>query len=134
MEETHRHESFIRREWQRLAALAWNGYRTQGRGAVVVDMALVPEQELGVSGLMVPTHYLAEGSTLLRIWGGWPCVGIAQAVSNYDPETEVVFVALGAETEFSYYRFKDIDGVAPVEAARAAERLAAKDLTHSYHK
>jgi hypothetical protein len=55
------------------------------------------------SGLQMPAFYVAEGSEALSKRGGWPSQEIAQAVNEYEPELDVVFLVWRLDDEMLHY-------------------------------
>jgi hypothetical protein len=94
------HETFLRSQWKEFAAFGWASFLKEGRGAIVVDLK---RASFDASGLQMPTFYVAEGSAALEKRGGWPSEEIAQAVSEYDPELDVVFLVWRLDDEMIHY-------------------------------
>ena len=116
MDSADSHQTLIRQQWKDFAAFAWNQYQEQGRGAVIVDFL----QALKTGNTsQLPTYYVAEGSELLLKRGGWPDADIASVVSDYDPETEVVFIFVRLNGECFCYNVSD-EMTPPMAAARYA--------------
>lgn len=98
------HERFLRSEWRGLAAFAWGKYQTEGRGAVIIDLRRASKTS---AALQIPTYYVADRSEMLASRGGWPDPEIAEAVSIYLPDEEVVFLFLRIEGGLSHYVASD---------------------------
>ena len=98
------HVTFIRSQWRDFAAFAWEKYLKEGRGAVVVN--LLKASKSGES-LQAPTFYVADGSERLSKLGGWPNEEIADAVREYDPRQDVLFVFLRLDGDVFYYNASD---------------------------
>lgn len=98
------HMTFIRLQWSRLAAYAWERYQQEGRGALIVDL-----RNASKSGAMlnVPTYYVAEGSQGLDKRGGWPSEEVAEVIRTYDPALDVVFIVLRLDGDFYHYNVSD---------------------------
>ncbi len=94
------HYDFLRSQWQNFAAFAWSRFLAEGRGAVVVDFRNAAKAG---SGIHLPTYYVAEGSDKLVKRGGWPSAEIAQAISDYLPEEEIVFIVLRLDGDVFHY-------------------------------
>lgn len=94
------HETFLRSQWKEFAAYGWASFLKEGRGAIVVDLKRASFAE---SGLQMPAFYVAQGSEALKKRGGWPSAEIAQAVSEYDPELDVVFLIWRLDDEMIHY-------------------------------
>lgn len=98
------HVTFIRSQWSDFAAFAWSKYQSQGRGAVVVDLANASKSG---ATLNVPTYYVAEGSVRLSNLGGWPNDEIAALIKDYDPEQDVVFIVRRVDGDVFHYNASD---------------------------
>jgi len=98
------HITLIRLQWPQFAALAWQKYLSDGRGAMVIDLNRAGTEG---SNLNVPSYYVADSSESLRQRGGWPDPDIAEVVRTYDPELDVVFVVLRLNGECFYYNVSD---------------------------
>lgn len=98
------HQRFLRREWRGLASFAWKKYQREGRGAVVIDLRRAAKTAAGVQ---IPTYYVADGSERLAKRGGWPDREIAEAVADYLPDQEAVFLFLRPGGEIFYYLASD---------------------------
>lgn len=98
------HQQFMRSEWRGLAAFAWSKYRKEGRGAIVIDLRRAAKTG---AGFQIPTYYVADGSEKLAKRGGWPDAEIAEAVSDYMPEEEAVFLFLRLGDEVFHYVASD---------------------------
>ncbi len=94
------HETFLRSQWKEFAAFGWASFLKEGRGAIVVDLK---RASFDASGLQMPAFYVAEGSETLEKRGGWPSEEIAQAVNEYDPELDVVFLVWRLDDEMIHY-------------------------------
>jgi hypothetical protein len=115
------HETFLRSQWKDFAAFAWANYLQEGRGAVVVDLK---HASFGTSGLQMPAYYVAETSDNLHKRGGWPSQEIAQAVKDYDPELDVVFLVWRIDDEIIHYVASD--EITPPKAYAAKQRKLSK--------
>jgi hypothetical protein len=98
------HQRFLRSEWRGLAAFAWSKYQAEGRGAVVIDLRRASKAD---AAFQIPTYYVADQSEMLAKRGGWPDAEIAEAVSSYIPDEEVVFLFLRLEGEIFHYVASD---------------------------
>jgi hypothetical protein len=94
------HESFLRSQWKEFAAYGWASFLKEGRGAIVIDLK---RASFADTGLQMPAFYVAEGSEALSRRGGWPSQEIAQAVNEYEPELDVVFVVWRLDDEMLHY-------------------------------
>ena len=98
------HETILRSQWRDFARVARAGYGRDGRGALVVDLKRGAMTE---KGLQIPSYYVAEGSEKLARLGGWPSEEIAEAVRDYDPELDVVFLVWRLDDEIYHYVASD---------------------------
>ena len=98
------HQSLIRNQWPEFAALAWKKYKEEGRGAIVLDFRNATR-----SGSMftVPTFFVSEASEGFVKRGGWPSEEVAEIVRTYDPELDVIFLALRADGDCFHYNVSD---------------------------
>jgi hypothetical protein len=94
------HETFLRSQWKEFAAYGWASYLKEGRGAIVVDLK---RASFADSGLQMPAFYVAEGSEALDKRGGWPSPEVARAISEYEPELDVVFLVWRLDDEMIHY-------------------------------
>jgi hypothetical protein len=111
------HITFIRLQWSRFAAYAWEKYQSEGRGALVIDL-----RNASKSGttLNVPTYYVAEGSEGLAKRGGWPSDDVAEVIRSYDPQLDVVFIVLRLDGDFFHYNVSDQLSPPEAHARRAS--------------
>jgi hypothetical protein len=98
------HETMLRAQWPDFAGFAYAGFLNEGRGAMVVDLKRGVMTE---NGLLIPSFYAAEGSDKLARLGGWPSPEIAEAVRDYDPELDVVFLVWRLNDEIFHYVASD---------------------------
>jgi hypothetical protein len=98
------HITFLRSQWRAFASFAWEKYLAQGRGAVVIDLRGATRDE---SNLSIPTSYVAEQSDSFKRLGGWPNKEIAEAISEYVPELDVIFIFLRLNGEIYHYNVSD---------------------------
>ena len=98
------HETFIRQQWARLAAFAWQKYNREGRGAIVIDLR---HATVAGSAINVPTVYVAEGSDKLARRGGWPNAEVAEVIRDYDPAQDVIFLFLRLDGDVFHYNVSD---------------------------
>lgn len=108
------HITFIRSEWRDFAAFAWEKYKSEGRGALVVDLRNAKPDGPNIN---VPTSYIAEGSIQLQKLGGWPNEEVAEVIKEYDPEQDVVFIFLRLDGDVFHYNASD--DVTPPKAAES---------------
>jgi len=104
---------FIKLNGVRVAACAWDGYRTKGRGVVCV-LSDLHNEELR----LVPFDFMPEvdASKLIKQWYGSK---EARMVAGYDPHKEVVicFVRKAAEDQTDIDCYKIQTRPVPPEAA-----------------
>ena len=98
------HITLIRLQWRQFAALAWQKYLSDGRGAIIIDLGRAAREG---TNLNVPSYYVSDSSDALMQNGGWPEPDIAEVVRSYDPELDVVFVVLRVNGESFYYNVSD---------------------------
>lgn len=110
------HDQFIKNGWPSLAALAWDKYRAEGRGVVVIFTNRAIDIGAGFDGLVVPSTYIAEESNALNEMGGWPSHEVAWMVRRYDPEQEVIFLFIGPNDQREFERVACQSNLAPPQA------------------
>ena len=98
------HVRFIRSQWSDFAAFAFQKYRSEGRGAVVIDLRNASKTG---QGLQVRTHYVAEASERLAKLGGWPSDEIKEVIADYDPAQDVLFLFLRLNGDVLHYNVTD---------------------------
>ncbi|MBI3654480.1 MAG: hypothetical protein HY231_25910 [Acidobacteria bacterium] len=123
------HETFLRSQWKDFAAFAWTNFLQHGRGAIVVDLKHAAFEK---SGLQMPAYYVAEGSEKLRQHGGWPNAEIVQAVNDYDPELDVVFLVWRVNDDIIHY--VATDDLTPPKAYAAKQRKPRKKSAKHFFK
>ena len=106
------HLALIKSQWRDFAAFAFERFKSQGRGAVVLD--LKNAEKIG-GKLRVSTHYVADRSESLERLGGWPSREIEEIVQTYSPEQDVVFLILRLDGDVFHYNVSDEP--APPEAS-----------------
>ena len=75
------YRAFVSGSWPILAALAWKGYQSQGRGALFVPQNLIRR---GLDGFTAQAHFVAVGPD-------WP-EDVAAVADQYDPSDEILMV------------------------------------------
>jgi hypothetical protein len=115
------HQTFLRWQWKEFAAFAWANFLQEGRGAVIVDLK---HASFGASGLQMPAYYVADESDKLQKRGGWPSVEIREAVREYDPELDVVFLVWRVDDEIIHYVATDEN--TPPKAYAAKQKTMGK--------
>jgi hypothetical protein len=112
-EERAAQAQFLRERWDSLAALAWESYEIEGRGAVVLNV-------LSTEGLgKTEAIYVSERA--MQAQGmAWPDADTARMVAEYRPEQEAVIAVPREGGGSSSYRMKG--PIAPPEAYRRRER------------
>jgi hypothetical protein len=98
------HIGFIRSQWRDFAAFAWEKYLREGRGALVVDLNKATKSG---GQVQAPTFYVADGSERLSKSGGWPNAEIAEAVKDYEPDQDVIFIFFRLNGEVFHYNASD---------------------------
>lgn len=78
-------------------AKAYEGYLSQGRGAMVIRLSDIKELSRSPGFYSFQWKYAPAGSDPLKQIGLWPDERMAQALENYDPETEVVVVIIAPD-------------------------------------
>ena len=104
MDTPDEHVSFMRSQWATFAAYAWEKYRSEGRGAIVIDLRNASKDGPMIN---VPSYYVAEASERLRSRGGWPSAEVAEVIEDYDPEQDVVFIFLRLDGDVFHYNASD---------------------------
>jgi hypothetical protein len=104
MDTPDEHVTFMRSQWAAFAAFAWEKYLSEGRGAIVVDLRRASK---GGPTINVPSYYVGERSEGLRKRGGWPNREVAEAIEEYDPEQDVVFIFLRLDGDVFHYNVSD---------------------------
>ena len=95
------HVEFIRINWPMAAAFAWQQYRKQGRGCLVVDVAKAQDPPPGESHLFGETPGAYVPYKVARITGD---DDVKRMIKEYNPRQEVVFVFLRKDGGVSSYR------------------------------
>jgi hypothetical protein len=111
------HDQFIKHGWRSLAALAWDKYRSEGRGVLVIFTNRAIDVGAGFDGLVIPSAYIAEESEALSEMGGWPNPEVAWMVRRYNPEQEVIFLFIGPHNQREFERVACQNDLAPPQAA-----------------
>lgn len=91
------HEAWIRDYWDDLAAKAYAGYLSEGRGALVFSLPEANDEGF------IPGAYVSEGSELHTKLGGWPAKKATEMIATYDPEEELVFMFIGLDFSVDCY-------------------------------
>jgi hypothetical protein len=104
MDTPDEHVTFMRSQWPAFAAFAWEKYLAEGRGAIVVDLRNASTDGTAIN---VPTYYVAEESDRLAKRGGWPSAEVAEAVRDYDPEQDAIFIFLRLDGDVFHYNVSD---------------------------
>jgi hypothetical protein len=104
-------DHILRDRWEYYAGEAWNGFLSEGRGALVFWIGEATE-----SGV-IPGHYVCDGGSILRELGGWPNEIIATAIQEYTPELEVVLLITSEDNAVDCYLVTG--NPAPSEACNA---------------
>jgi len=72
----------------------------------------------------MPAYYIAESSDNFAKRGGWPSEEIAEAVKDYEPELDVVFLVWRVDDEIIHY--VATDEFTPPRAYAAKQRKSGK--------
>ncbi|MBE9137547.1 hypothetical protein IQ254_10040 [Nodosilinea sp. LEGE 07088] len=96
---------FIREYWLPLGHGAWQGFLTQGRGAVVCKVSGVTSAvDWGFDLVPYTTHFVAQAVLLnfCHTLGLDPdhWAALEAAVANYDPAQDVILLLLGDATPY----------------------------------
>ena len=103
---------FLRERWDSLAALAWESYDAEGRGAVVLNV--VSTEGPGKTEAVYVSEQAMQAQGIQ-----WPDVETARMVAEYRPEQEAVISVPRQGGGNSTYRMKG--PIAPPEAYRRRE-------------
>ena len=113
------HVEFIRINWPVAAAFAWQQYRKQGRGCMVVDVAKAEDPPPGASHLFGETSGAYVPYRVVRVTGD---ADVKRMVKEYNPRQEVVFVFLRKDGGVSSYRLQMRNQPSPPEAYEELKR------------
>ena len=96
------HKEFIIANWEPAAAIAWQGYQQEGRGAIMVVSEWGQVRDPWRAG-ETPGAYVSGRK--VKEWAvDWPIEDVERMVKAYDPQREVVFVFLRLDGGVSCYR------------------------------
>jgi hypothetical protein len=114
-ESVESHAEFLQLNWRLLAAMAWNGYMTGGRGAVVIDAMHALDAPVGApwetgytEGTYIP---LADLERL-----GIAATREKRLITQYEPEREIVAIFLRGDGGVSGYRMSTRTDLSPPQA------------------
>ncbi len=113
------HLEFIRINWPVAAAFAWQQYREQGRGCIVIDVTKAKDPPLGESHLFGEILGAYVPYPIVRVTGD---ADVKRMVRDYDPRLEVVFVFLRVDGGVSSYRLHIRNQPSPPEAYEELKR------------
>ena len=113
------HAEFIRINWPTAAAFAWQQYRNQGRGCIVIDVTKAQDPPPGESHLFGETPGAYVPYKVVRVTGD---DDVKRMVKEYNPRQEVVFVFLRMDGGVSSYRLKIRNQSSPPEAYEELKR------------
>jgi hypothetical protein len=105
------HRRFLEESHARISAIARDGYRAHGRGAIFVFEDGILDVMAGRAAT-VTIEYVADGSEALLRRGGWPTEAHAMLVDDYDPATSMVILVgrrRGGRELFTYQMLFDRD-------------------------
>jgi len=107
------HLEFIRVNLELLLAVAWNGYESEGRGAIVIDVSLSKASQIGINPYQRWLNSESYGSylsltTVKRIAteSGYPNPFQGEEkrqINEYKPEKQVVVCFIRSDGGFSSY-------------------------------
>ena len=84
---------YINENIKTLAAMAWRGHQSEGRGAVVAHIHFA-DNDVNAAIVSQSLKYLSENDLSVKGRSGWPAA-LADVVRRYDPETEIVVLLIG---------------------------------------
>ena len=90
---------YFRENLKKHAAMAWKGYQSKGRGAVVTRVHF-PDTDASKAMIGESLEYLSENDLLTNGYSGAP----VDEVRLYDPETELVVLAIWPDGGMSISR------------------------------
>ena len=94
---------YLRDNIQIHAAAAWKGYQSKGRGAVIARIYF-PDNDASKAVIGQSLEYLSENDLLTNGRIGAYVEGVADEVRRYDPETEVVVLAIWPDGAVGFSR------------------------------
>jgi hypothetical protein len=107
------HVEFIRVNLELMLAVAWNGYESEGRGAIVIDVSLSKTSQIGINPYQRWLNSESYGSylsltTVKRIAteSGYPNPFQGEEkrqINEYKPEKQVVVCFIRSDGGFSSY-------------------------------
>ena len=85
--------AYIKDNWLQIAAAAWAGYQSEGRGVTIVDCSKTFPVATGLGHAIryVPLHHVPPGADYER-----------RMALDYDPEIEVVVTLVQVSSEDTY--------------------------------
>jgi hypothetical protein len=93
-----RQKEYLYEKWSQLAALAWDGYQNNGRGAVVMSA--------DTTDIVADKTYFsfANESMLIEVLRNEPALAdLQRMLQNYDPEKQIVVLVQRTDRGFSMY-------------------------------
>lgn len=84
---------YVNENIKTLAATAWRGHQSEGRGAVVAQIHFA-DNDVNAAMVGQSLEYLSENDISVKGSSGWPAA-LADVVRRYDPETEIVVLLIG---------------------------------------
>jgi hypothetical protein len=107
------HVEFIRVNLELMLAVAWNGYESEGRGAIIIDANLSKQSQIGITPYQRWLNSESYGSYLslataeqIAAKSGYPNPFQAEQkrqIDQYKPETQVVICFIRSDRGFSSY-------------------------------
>ena len=115
-----RHRSFLNRAYAAVSSAAREGFRREGRGAVLIhdDGLLGVHLELQA----VTLGYLADAGIALKKRGGWPTQQDAELIDSYDPRRRMVVCIVAPDDRLHLYHMALCDEGPPQGARIATKR------------
>lgn len=96
---------FVKLNWELLAAFAWHGFLSEGKGLLIINVDKATEGAFGLTPNMkwmmgnTPAFYLGEQNPLFHTHmnSQWPDTLTAQKIANYDPTQKFIAAFLWSE-------------------------------------
>ena len=88
------HLKLIFIHWNLFAFMAWDGYKREGRGAVMLNLIDVTSEQLMGSDVRHQMAYIGEKGDTFK---GWPSDEATEQIQVYEPETEILVFVYGRD-------------------------------------
>lgn len=98
------------------SARAWEGHKNFGKGALVINMSEITEVKGNPGFFAVSPKYAPTGGDLLTALGFWPHQEMEQALKDYDPEKEVIFIVCSTDGMTHLYSWRPPEQISPPPA------------------